>query len=189
MRTFLQRAFLGLFLLSLPALSFAATCTPDPATGLQCPLDETSFSGPEFITGLINKVSNWLFTFLLVLAVTFIVIAAYKYLFSGGSEESVSAAHKMMLYAAVAVAVALLSRGFVVVVRSLVGASAGGAPQAPEPGHHAVLGVVVHVHVDASRERLPVEDQGERAGQGVVPGQPVLRHPRLHRRQAEVRDS
>jgi hypothetical protein len=125
MRTFLQRAFLGLFLLSLPALSFAATCTPDPATGLQCPLDETSFSGPEFITGLINKVSNWLFTFLLVLAVTFIVIAAYKYLFSGGSEESVSAAHKMMLYAAVAVAVALLSRGFVVVVRSLVGASAG----------------------------------------------------------------
>ncbi len=133
MRAFFSRVALGLFLASLPALAVAATCVPTAT--LQCPLDESSFSGPEFITNLINKVANWLFTFLLVLAVVFIVIAAYNYLFSGGSEEAVTKAHKMLLYAAVAVAVALLSRGFVVVVRSLLvtGSTSGGSSTTGTP--------------------------------------------------------
>lgn len=100
----------GLYL--LPTLAFAAYQE----------VPET-FKGPEDLEAKIVVIGNWLFTFLLVLAVIFIVFAAYKYLFSGGGEE-VGKAHKMLLYAAVAVAVAFLARGMVEVVRTLVGAPA-----------------------------------------------------------------
>jgi len=84
--------------------------------------------GPAGIIGLIETIANWMFVILLVLAVLFIILAAYKYLLSGGSEESVSAAHKMLIYAIVAVAVAFLAKGIIFVVRQLVttGGSGGG---------------------------------------------------------------
>lgn len=76
---------------------------------------------------LIQKITNWLFTVLLVLAVLFIIMAAFKYLFSGGSEEAVGTAHKMIIYAVVAIAVAFLARGIVFVVQELVATGYSGA--------------------------------------------------------------
>jgi len=118
MRIFIAGTLMAVTLLALPTASFAATCDPTVA-GIQCPLEGEGIS-EIFFVNLINKVANWLFTFLLVLAVVFIVIAAYKYMFSQGSDEAVTAAHKMLIYAVVAVAVAMLSRGFVFVVRGLI---------------------------------------------------------------------
>lgn len=86
--------------------------------------------GPGGVANLIITIGNWLFTLLLILAVVFIILAAYRYLFSGGSEEGVSTAHKMLIYAVVAVAVAMLSRGIVFVIGQLVttgGGSSGGS--------------------------------------------------------------
>ena len=68
---------------------------------------------------VMDNLTNWMFTVFMILAVIFILLAAYKYLFSGGGEE-VAKAHKMILYAAVAVAVAILARGVVHVVASLL---------------------------------------------------------------------
>ena len=76
-------------------------------------------NGPAGLVGLIKTITNWLFTFLLALAVLFIILAAYKYLISGGGEE-VGKAHKMLIYAAVAIAVAFLAKGIVFVVEELV---------------------------------------------------------------------
>lgn len=85
--------------------------------------------GPTGVIVLIETITNWLFVFLLVLAVLFIILAAYKYMFSEGGEEGVSAAHKMLIYAVVAIAVAFLAKGIVFVVRQLVttGGSSGGS--------------------------------------------------------------
>ena len=80
------------------------------------------FSG---VLGLVNTITNWLFSLLLVLAVLFILMAAFKYLTSGGGEE-VGAAHKMIIYAAVAIAVAFLAKGIVFVVKQLVTTGGGG---------------------------------------------------------------
>ena len=92
----------------------------DPASGQVC-LKTTLTEGAGSVVDLVVTITNWLFTFLLLLAVMFFVLAAYKYLTSGGGEE-VSSAHKMVVYGAVAVAVAALAQGIVFVVKKLVGA-------------------------------------------------------------------
>ena len=43
-----------------------------------------TLKGPEDLEAKIVTIGNWLFTILLVLAVIFIVLAAYKYLFNHG---------------------------------------------------------------------------------------------------------
>lgn len=89
---------------------------------------QTEVQGPpEILQGgfsdviqIIRRLTNWLFTILLLLAVVFIIMAAYTYLSSGGG-EGVEKAHKMIVYAMVALAVGFLSRGIVYVVEELVG--------------------------------------------------------------------
>lgn len=87
--------------------------------------DNTILSGGLFgVRDLITTITDWMFVFLLVLSVLFIILAAYKYMFSGGNEEGVSAAHKMLIYAVVAIAVAFLAQGVSFVVASLLGQGA-----------------------------------------------------------------
>lgn len=128
-------------------VAFAATSGPNPNTsqttpdapcvednGIQCPIPFDPNINANVFVNLINTVANWLFTFLLVLAVIFIVLAAYKYLFSSGDAEAVESAHKMLMYAAVAVAVALLSRGFVYVIRNVTTGGTGGSGGTSQQG-------------------------------------------------------
>ena len=110
--------FLTLLLIGNPALAFAQAQIPGAGNTILA-------GGPGGVIDLIVTITNWLFTILLLLAVLFIVLAAYKYLFSGGGEE-VGAAHKMLLYAAVAIAVAFLAKGIVFVVKELVTTGSGG---------------------------------------------------------------
>ncbi len=88
--------------------------------GVECPKDFGSDASPTIIVDLVNKVANWMFTLLLIIAVVYIILAAFNYLTSEGNEEKVTAAHKALVYAAVAIAVAVLSRGFVYVIRNIV---------------------------------------------------------------------
>ena len=80
-------------------------------------------AGPSVTTAddvltILNNLTNWLYTIFLIVAVIFIILAAFKYLTSGGGEE-VGVAHKMLLYAAIAIAVAMLSKGIVRIVEIL----------------------------------------------------------------------
>ena len=127
-----------------PSLAFAEGTTPvtpppagAPATtgtgtnaatgynaGTACPagatcLTDTLKEGPSDLVAFMKRMTNWLFTFLLLLAVMFFIIAGYKYLTSGGGEE-VGSAHKMVIYGAVAVAVGTLAQGIMTVVQKLV---------------------------------------------------------------------
>lgn len=108
---FATTSFAVFTLVTLPALA-----QPRQVPGADKTIFENGIGGG---ISLIKNLTNWLFTILLVLAVLFIIVAAYKYLFSGGGEE-VGSAHSMLIYAAVAVAVAFLARGVVYVVESLV---------------------------------------------------------------------
>lgn len=70
---------------------------------------------------------------LMVVTVAFIVYAAYLYLTSQGDVEKVKTANRVILYAVVAVAVALLAYVFINIVTALVRPTAptttpGGAP-------------------------------------------------------------
>lgn len=69
---------------------------------------------------ILNRVVDWMFTFLLVISVIFVIIAAYNYLFAAGDAEKVKKAHLMIVYAVVAIAVGLLARGVSFIVGQLI---------------------------------------------------------------------
>lgn len=78
------------------------------------------------IQGVLNTVCivfDWMFYFLVALAVIFIIVAAFKYLTAGGNPENVKAAGNTLIYAAVAVGVALLARAVPLIVASFLGAN------------------------------------------------------------------
>lgn len=103
-----------------------AVITPPPPTGaiVTPPPAGTESTGkipstvPELIL-LIKRLTNWMFTFLLLIAVIMIIYAAFLYLTSGGGEE-VGKAHKMLVYSAIAIAVGTLAQGVVTVVQKLI---------------------------------------------------------------------
>jgi len=69
---------------------------------------------------ILNRLTNWLLTALIVLAGIFVVFAAYNYLTSGGDPEKVGKAKDTLIYAAVAVAIGLLSKIVVAIAQALV---------------------------------------------------------------------
>ena len=123
---------LGLILFSAITFSFAPAAFAEDAgsgvagngnagsgiTGGNAPTTPSSNidSVPKVIQ-LIQKITNWMFTIFMAVAAAMVIYAAFIYLTSGGGEE-VGTAHKMLLYAAIAIAVATVSRGFVKIVEN-----------------------------------------------------------------------
>lgn len=83
-----------------------------------------SFNGPAGVLGLpapINTIGqvqslacilvDWIFWGLLILAVVFALISAYRYATSSGDPEKVHSAGRTLLFAVVAIVVALLAGG------------------------------------------------------------------------------
>ena len=70
---------------------------------------------------VLERIVDWLFTILLVVAAIFIVIAAFYFVTASGNPETISKARNFVLYALVGVAVAVASRGLVTLVRTIVG--------------------------------------------------------------------
>jgi len=70
---------------------------------------------------LLDRIVDWLFTILLVIAAIAIIIAAYYFVTAAGNPETVSKARNFVLYALIGVAVAVASRGLVALVRTIVG--------------------------------------------------------------------
>lgn len=100
-------------------LSFVALTTyaaPEPAP--RAP--ETSITSVGDVYILINQIFNILFWLLIVLAALFIIWAAFSYLTAGGDPEKVKVANQKVIYAAVAVVVAVLAKAIPTVVCSFL---------------------------------------------------------------------
>ena len=115
------RAFTGIALFltgSMVGLSAQAdiSTTPPPVTGI------TSIGG---VFALISQIFNILFWLLIVLAAIFIILAAFSYLTAGGDPEKIKTANQKVIYAAVAVVVAVLAKTIPSIVCSFIGASGG----------------------------------------------------------------
>ena len=107
--------------LVIPALTFAAE-TPTGATQT-VNVPQGNITSVGSVLNLLCSVFGWAFYFLIVLAVIFVIVAAFKYLTAAGDPEKVKAAGATLLYAAVAIAVALLAKSIPLIVGSFVGAS------------------------------------------------------------------
>jgi hypothetical protein len=111
--------------IKMPFIAFALTIAPqvsaqtgNPSGNYTVPLKNLTF---ENVLTVLDRLTNWAFTLLLGVAVIFIILAAFKYLTARGEAKEISTAHKQVIYAAIAIAVAMASKGAVVIVRQLLG--------------------------------------------------------------------
>ena len=84
-------------------------------------LPSPPFTDPGGAITIICTIAGWIFAFLVVLAVVFVLLAAWDYLTAGGEAEKISSANNKLIYAAVAIAVALFARGFPLLIVGFVG--------------------------------------------------------------------
>ncbi|KKU14852.1 hypothetical protein A3A20_02965 [Candidatus Wolfebacteria bacterium RIFCSPLOWO2_01_FULL_45_19] len=103
-------ASVALSLLAIPMLSLAQV-PPPPASPI---------TGISDVIRVLNTFVAWMFAILMVLAVIFILYAAFLYLTAGGDAEKVSTANKQLIYAAVAIGVALISQGVRILVEQFL---------------------------------------------------------------------
>ena len=72
------------------------------------------------IISLMNRIGNWIFTGLMILAAIFLVIAGYFFITAGGNPENVNKARQMLINALIGVAVGVGARGLVAAIEALV---------------------------------------------------------------------
>lgn len=73
------------------------------------------------VLSLLCQVFTWAFYILIILAVIFVLVAAFRYLTAAGDPEKVKGAGNTLLYAAVAIGVALLARAVPLIIGSFIG--------------------------------------------------------------------
>jgi hypothetical protein len=104
MNTRIKNTAVGaLFFLCVPLVSLAAIDTP-----------------AAFIAKL-NEIQDWMYTFLLALAVIFILVAAFIFLTSAGDPKKTEQAKNTIIYAVIAIIVAFLARAIVGIVSGILG--------------------------------------------------------------------
>lgn len=81
--------------------NLTATTAPPPITT------------PAQVYGFTLDILGYLQTFFWIIAAIFIVLAAYKYLTAGGAEDKVKSAKQMLIYAVIAIIIALISTAVV----------------------------------------------------------------------------
>jgi len=89
---------------------------------------------PSDTGGLLNvlgSVVKWVYMVFFIVAVLFIIFAAFDYLTGVDSPEKIKIAHKKLIYAAIAVVVALLAVSFQLIIGSFLKESDGGGSGAP----------------------------------------------------------
>lgn len=109
-------------ILALLSLAMLPGLVGAQATNILTP-PTTTITTVGGVVGLFCKAINWLFTFLILMTIIFVIWAAWTYLRAGGDPGKVSEAGNRLLYAAVAVAVALLAKGLPLLVANIIDSS------------------------------------------------------------------
>jgi hypothetical protein len=102
-----------IFEISVPFLVLAAAITPGNIPSAQ-ELGIKQDSHIDSSDALLNVVANivkWVYTLFFIVAVMFILFAAFNYLGGASEPEKIKKAHNMIIYAAIAIAIAFLSVG------------------------------------------------------------------------------
>lgn len=73
------------------------------------------------LLGIVDATTNWIFAIFVVLAIIFVILAAFQFVTAGGDAAKVGEARQKLIWASVGVIVALLAKGIVPVVKAIVG--------------------------------------------------------------------
>lgn len=127
LKGFAKEFGVSILTLALPVFASASTALAASLPTPQAPTNPASIpqgniTSVQSVLNLVCVVFDWAFYFLIALAVLFIIYAAFKYLTAAGEAEKVKGAGDTLIYAAVAVGVALLARAVPLIVASFLGA-------------------------------------------------------------------
>lgn len=102
--------------------AFIASLIPFIARAQEIPRQpQSGITSPEKVIAIINKFGGWFYSFLIALAVIYIIYAAFKFLTAGGDEKKIEEGKKQILYAVIALAVAMLATGIVKIMKQFLG--------------------------------------------------------------------
>ncbi len=73
------------------------------------------------LVGVVEGVVKYTYIIFFIIAVLFIIFAAYKYLTGANEPENVKSAHQMLIYAAIAIAIALLAISASTIIGNFLG--------------------------------------------------------------------
>ena len=72
------------------------------------------------VTSFLDRIVNYLFGIFLVVAVIMIIYAAFLYLTAAGNEDKLKSAKNTIIYAIIAIVVAVVARSLVALVRNII---------------------------------------------------------------------
>jgi heme/copper-type cytochrome/quinol oxidase subunit 2 len=105
---------LGAVLLLLVAAPFVVTAQGNINPG------EPPIKTPGEVKTSLQNIVSWMSTIFWIVAVGYVIWAAFMFLHAGGDAEKVEAAKKRILYALIAAAVALLANGIMSIVTNVI---------------------------------------------------------------------
>lgn len=115
-----MKKILSLVLIGLVLLPAGLALAQTGGVGLPGPNDTQIGNGPTGVIAFVCTVFNYVFFALLLAAVGFVLLAAFRYLTASGDPAKVTTANKTLIFAAVAIAVALLARAVPVIVGNFI---------------------------------------------------------------------
>lgn len=119
----MKKAVLILSIISLIIL-FDGIVMAQTISGFEPPTDINSF---DQIVTLVSDVVRWIYILFFIIAVAIIIFAAFTYLGAGDNPDNAVKARKMITYAAIAIAVALLAVSFRIIIENFL-TGGGGVP-------------------------------------------------------------
>lgn len=114
----------ALYILPLLVLSALAITSGAGAISVENP--QTVNVTTEGALGILNYVMRITYTVFFIIAVIFLLIAAFGYLTAGGDPAKVKKATNRLIYGIVAIAVALIATGIRALVQSFISTGQGG---------------------------------------------------------------
>lgn len=109
-------SFFTFLMLSAPLSIFGDNSSPNPI-----PVS-TNKSLIDFYQNVICPGVNWVFAFVVILAVFFLLYSAFLFFSAGGDSAKVSKARSFLVYGMIGVAIAVLSKAIVFITADFVGA-------------------------------------------------------------------
>jgi len=94
---------------------------------------ESPIKTPGGLLDTIASIVKWVYIVFFIVAVLFILIAAFNYLTGGGQPEKIRLAHTQLIYALIAIAIALMSVGAVAIIKNFLGGTSSPPPSEKQP--------------------------------------------------------
>jgi len=96
------------------------------AAAIESPLPTSVITNVSQVLNVVQYIVKLVYWLFFLIAILFIILAAFNYLTAGGDPSKVKKATNMLIYAVVAVVVALIAWGIESIVRNALSTGTGG---------------------------------------------------------------